>query len=537
MIMPEEIEGQTTSRLDTGRYVDIVRRRHLQFLAPLFLGWLAVWGSSWILPPRYKSGTLILVEQPTMPNSLVAPNVNEDLQDRLQSMTQQILSRTRLLLIIDKLNLYGEKHRVLTPDQKVALMRKDIDVELVRDPQNQAITAFRISYSAPDPREAQQVTGELTNLFIDENTRVREQESEDTTRFMEDQVTSARSSLADQDAKVRAFQSQHEGELPDQQASNLQILSGLQAELQNEQDALNAATQERVYHQSLIDQYRALQGTSRTTTGAPTGLAGVDQRLESLRAKLADLSTRYTDQYPEIQDLKEEIAKTEKTREQLIANMQSGVSGKQLKADNASPVVTDPAQDGPFLQLQSQLQADQIEISNREQAIASLKLRISQYQARLSEEPAVEQQLADLTRGYDQSKANFDDLLKKESESQMATSMEQMQEGERFTMIDPPSLPIKPDFPNRLKMCGMGLGVGFALGILIVAGLEFLDDRLHTEQQIRNLLPVTVVAEVPNISSPHDEGKRKRRLVLGWAMTALIVAAIAGGSAFSYLHD
>ena len=535
--MPEEIEEQTASQFDIGRYVDILRRRHLQFLIPLFLGWLLVWGSSWILPPRYKSGTLILVEQPTMPNNLVAPNVNDNLQDRLQSITQQILSRTRLLLIIGKLNLYRDDHRALTPDQKVALMRKDIDIELVRDAQNQAITAFRVSYSAPDPRQAQQVTSELTNLFIDENTRVREQESEDTTRFMEDQVTSARSSLADQDAKVRAFQAQHEGELPDQEASNLQILSGLQSQLQNEQDALNAATQQRVYHQSLIDQYRALQGTTGTTTGAPTGLPGIDQRLETLRAKLADLSTRYTDAYPEIQDLKEEIANTEKTRERLIANMQRDVSGKQAKTDSQSPVVTDPAQDAPFLQLQSQLQSDRLEISNREQAIASLKSRISQYQARLSEEPAVAQQLADLSRGYDQSQKNYNDLLQKESESQMATSMEQMQEGERFTMIDPPSLPIKPDFPNRLKMCGAGLGAGVALGLLIVGGLEFFDDRLHSDEQIRKLLPVVVISEIPEIASLDDERNRRRRLILGWAMTALIVAAIAGGSAFSYLHD
>ncbi len=537
--MPEEVEEQTTQQLDTGRLLDIIRRRHIHFLIPLFLGWLVVWGSSWVLPPRYKSGTLILVEQPTMPNNLVAPNVNDNLQDRLQSITEQILSRTRLLLIIDKLNLYRDGHRAMTPDQKVALMRKDIDIELVRDVQNQAITAFRVSYLAPDPREAQQVTSELTNLFIDENTRVREQESEDTTRFMVDQVASARSSLADQDAKVRAFQAQHEGELPDQEQTNLQILSGLQSQLQNEQDALNAVKQQRVYHQTLIDQYRAMQGTTHTANGSPTDLAGVDQRLETLRTKLADLSTRYTDRYPEVQDLKAEIAKTEKTRDQLIANMQNAVNGKEQKTERNSQtqVLTDPAQDAPFLQLQSQLQADQVEIANREQAIASLKSRINEYQARLSEEPAIEQQFADLTRGYDQSQKNYNDLLQKEKDSQMATSMEQMQEGERFTMIDPPSLPIKPDFPNRLKMCGAGLGAGVALGLLIVAGLESLDDRLHTDQQIRNLLPVAVVAEVPSISSPQDEGKRKRRLVLGWAMTALIVAAIAGGSAFSYLHD
>ena len=130
--MEEIYEEQNSEGLDIQRYLEIVRRRHIHFLIPLFLGWLIVWGASWVLPVRYKSGTLILVEQPTMPKNYVEPNVSDDLQNRLQSITQQILSRTRLLLIIDKLHLYGDGHHQITPDEKVELMRKDIDIELVR---------------------------------------------------------------------------------------------------------------------------------------------------------------------------------------------------------------------------------------------------------------------------------------------------------------------------------------------------------------------------------------------------------------------
>lgn len=532
--MPEEFEEQK-SQLDIGRYLDITRRRYIYFLVPLFVGWLLVWGSCWFLQPRYKSSTLILVEQPTMPRNYVTPNVNDDLQDRLQSISQQIFSRTRLLLIIDKLHLYADKHGRMTPDGKVAAMRKDIDpIDLVRDPSNGAISAFRISYSAPDPRIAQEVTSELTNLFIDENTRVREQESVDTTQFIRGQLDSARASLADQEAKVRAFQSMHEGELPTQQASNLQILSGLQAQLQNEQDALNTAKQQRVYSQSLIDQYRSTQGTPRTAAGAPTGLAAIDQQLETLRTKLADLSTKYTERYPAVQQVKDEIAKTEKQREQLIANLKNRVDDK-TKTENSPQTDGDPAQNAIILQLQSQLKADDIEIANREQSILSLKARINDYQGRLSAEPGVEQQLADLTRGYDQSKANFDDLLKKENDSQMATSMEQMQEGERFTMLDPPSLPIKPDFPNRLKMCGAGLGVGLLLGIAVVAGVEFFDDRIYSEKEIQAILPVGVISEIPEIVTPADVRGGKIKMVLGWMFAAVVILSILVGTAISYL--
>ena len=115
--------------------------------------------------------------------------------------------------------------------------------------------------------------------------------------------------------------------------------------------------------------------------------------------------------------------------------------------------------------------SNQLEIKNRESSIESLKERIDEYQGRLNMAPATEQELADLTRGYDQSKANYDDLLKKKEQSVMATSMEETQQGERFTMLDPPSLPSKPDFPNRLKFCGFGLGVGLALGFPCCRGI------------------------------------------------------------------
>ncbi|MGD0445057.1 MAG: hypothetical protein ABSA39_14075 [Edaphobacter sp.] len=535
--MEEILEEQHSEGPDIQNYLNIVRRRHVHFLIPLFLGWLMVWGASWILPVGYRSSTLILVEQPTMPKNYVTPNVVDDLQNRLQSITQQILSRTRLLLIIDKLHLYNDSRRQITADEKVERMRKDVDIELVRDSRGDQITAFRIYYSARDPHIAQQVTSELTDLFINENLKVRQQQSEDTTQFIESQLENARAILAEQEAKVREFKGQHEGELPTQEASNLQILSGLQSQLQSEQDNLSTAKQQRVYLQTLIEQYRNLHTTSRSADGTPTGLAEIDQDLARLRTKLADLSSRYTDHYPEVENVKNEIAKTEKTRTMLVAEMKSkGSEGKKVD-DGAGRDALDPSQSSTLLQLQGQLQANQAEIANREQAVIGLKTRVNSYQDRLNSSPAREQQLADLTRGYDQSKENYDDLLKKKNESAMATSMEQMQQGERFSMIDPPSLPLKPDFPNRLKFCGIGLGAGFALGLVLVAGLEFMDHRLHSEKEIKVLLPMVILSEIPEVVSLSDERKAKMRMTVGWAMAALVVTTILAGSAFSYLHN
>jgi polysaccharide chain length determinant protein (PEP-CTERM system associated) len=462
-----------------------------------------------------------------MPEHYVAPNVNENLQDRLQSITQQILSRTRLLLIIDKLKLYGGPDAKTSPDDKVELMRKDIKIELVRDTRNNEITSFRINYSAHDPVVAQQVTSELTGLFINENGRVRLAQSEDTTKFIEKQLEDARAILADQEAKVRLFQGAHVGVLPTQEASNLQILGGLQGQLLNEQNSLSTAKQQRVYYQTLIEQYRNLHANSRTVDGIPGGLPAIDQELDRLKGQLADLSSRYTDLYPDVVKVKKQIARTERLRQELMDAPKTGSSSAALDSANQSPAM---------LQVQSQLQANQTEIGNRERAIAGLQARIGEYQGRLNEEPATEQQLAELTRGYDQSKANYDELLKKKNQSVMATSMEQMQQGERFTILDPPSLPLKPDFPNRLEFCGIGLAAGLALGFIVVVGFEFFDDSMHGEKEIMAMLPIAVISEIPEIESPLDEERNRRRLVFGWTMAAVVIASILVGSTLSFLR-
>ncbi len=537
--MADAPQAQKVERIDFDRYIDLVRRRHLHFLIPLLVCWLLIWGASWVVKPLYKSSTLILVEQPTMPKDYVQPNVSDNLQDRLQSITQQILSRTRLLMIIGKLNLYGGAGKSLSTDDKIDRMRKDISVELVRDSRNDQITAFRIFYTAHDPHIAQLVTRELTNLFVNENLRVRQEQSENTTKFLEDQLETARETLAQQEAKVRQFQSAHEGQLPTQQATNLQILSGLQAQLQSEQDALNTAKQQRVYFQALLQQNAADRTAGRTSTAAPGGLAAIDAQLAKLRAQLSDLKSRYTDRYPDVLSVKQQIAEAEQMRQRLIADAKrtTGTNAQGTTSASTADEAGDVPPNRSTMELQGQIQANKLEIANRERSVEELKARIGEYQSRLNAAPATEQQLADLTRGYDQSKANYDDLLKKKNASAVATSMERMQQGERFTMLDPPSLPSKPDFPNRLKFCGIGLLIGIGMGILIAGAFEYFDDRLHDDKDIKELLNAVVISELPEITDSVEDKLHKRRMIFGWATAAVVLCTILVGSAVSILHQ
>jgi protein tyrosine kinase modulator len=534
--MVEEFEDKDSGSVNLRQYLPLARRRLWHFLVPLFLGWLTVWSVSWVLPSVYRSGTLILVAQPTMPKDYVVPNVSGNLQERLQSITQQILSRTRLLHIIDELHLYGEAGRRLTPDEAVERMRKDIEIELVRD--HDQLTAFNVYYSSYDPHVAQKVTSELTNLFISENLEMRQRQSEDTTKFLESQLEGARNSLAEQEAKIRVFKDQHPGELPTQLQSNLTILGGVQSQLQNEEDALNAAKHQDAYLQSLLNQYRSVQRSSKTGDGAPMALPALDQELNKLKGQLADLSSRYTDRHPDVRKLKEQIARTEKMRSDTVAGLNTKSTNTQANAGTgAGPRDETELQDlGPMLQLQGQLQANQVEIANREHAIDGLKAQVNVYQARLNQEPVREQQLTDLTRGYEQSKANYDDLLKKKNGSEMATSMELRQQGEHFRILDPPSLPLKPTSPNRLKLCGIGLVVGVLLGAAVSAGAELIDDRLFSEEELKELVPAVVLSEIPNLATAEEEEKQLKSVMLGWVAASVAFAVMLAGTALSYFR-
>jgi uncharacterized protein involved in exopolysaccharide biosynthesis len=195
-------------------YWAVLKRRRWWLILPLVVGWGLVLAASWFIPEQYKSQTVILVEQQKVPANYVQPNVTMDLQGRLQSMSEQILSRTRLLGIINKLNLYSNERGHTDPDSMVDRMRKDINIELVTTARGAELTAFKISYTGPSPMVVQQVTGELTSLFIDENLKTRTQASEDTTAFLENQLSEARRDLDEQERRLREFKSKYLGELP-----------------------------------------------------------------------------------------------------------------------------------------------------------------------------------------------------------------------------------------------------------------------------------------------------------------------------------
>lgn len=525
--MEEDFQDKPTEIPDLNSVLGVLRRRRWHFLLPLFAGWLVVWGASWFLPSVYRSGTLILVEQPAVPERLVASNIDNDIQRQLDSITQQILSRTRLLQIIDRLNLYPNDRVHKTPDDLVEVMRKDIEIELSKG-DDRKLSAFNIYYSNRDPKMAQLATSELASLFISENLEQRQKRSENTTQFLEDQLVQARQKLSEQEARMREFKDRHIGELPSQTQSNLQILGGLQSQLQAQEDSLNRARQQNTYLESLLGQYRNLDRGSKPGE-TPVGLAAIDRELERLRAQLADLTSRYTEKHPDVRKTKEQIAATERTRERAVAQMNSA------EAPDPGAAATS-VKSAPVLELESQLKANRSEIANRQAEIRDLQNKVGEYQGRLNRAPLMEQQFADINRDYDQSKAYYDSLLAKKNQSEMATDLEKTQQGEHFRMLDPPNLPVKPDKPNRLKLCLMGLMAGIVLGGGTAAAFEMAGGKVHTEREIKKLAPFEILAEIPTLPTVEEQAAARRGHLLAGAAAAAILFMILAGSAITYLR-
>ena len=492
-------------------YWAIAVRRRWMILLPLFLCWVIVWVASWLLPSTYKSEALILVEQQKVPEQYVVPNVTVSLQDRLQSMTQQILSRTRLQATIDRLHLYSGQRDMgglMQPGDAVEQMRKDIKIDLVDSAARPGqLTAFKIAYSAGSPELARRVNTELTSLFIEENLKMQQQLSESTTAFLQSQLEEARGKLAEQEAKVRAFQAVHFGDLPSQTQTNVQILTGLQNQLLSIQQALDRAKQQKLYLESLQQQYQSAQANISTEDPSVPSTQSLTKELEELHRKLQDALSRLTEEHPDVVALKEKIARTEKLKKDQEAEIASHPNtGKDPNA--VDPSVAAEVQHGSttsMMQVQSQLKSNKLEIENYEQRAKELESQISSYRSRLNLTPQTEQKLADISRGYEESKANYNSLLQKQNQSQLATSLEQRQQGEQFRILDPPNLPSRPSAPNHLLLSLGGLLAGAALGLGLAAIFEMTNPLVRQENDLEGLIPTRVLVGIPHLNVPGED--------------------------------
>jgi len=508
-------------------YWAIARRRRWWLILPLFVGWALVLTASFFMTPKYRSETVIIVEPQRVAEQYVVPNISADMQERLQSMMQQILSRTRLQGIISRFHLYDSGRGGVDSDGSVLQMRRDIKIDVVSGRPGE-LSAFKISYSAPSGLLAQQVTNELTSLFIDENMHSRQRLSDNTTAFLESQMESARKDLSQQEEKLRDFKSKHLGELPEQLEVNTQILSGLETRLQAASEALDEASQQRTYMAALSSRS---QGTAIGDQNLEaTTPAAVAEQLNRLNAQLVDLSSRYTPNHPDVRRVKEKIAAAERLQQRLEADAASG------KAQTAT-AIAGSHDASRALQAKSESGDAGLKIAHREREIKKLERQIETYQSRLNMAPLREQQLAEITRDYSQAKTNYESLLAKKNQSEMAARLEKRQGEELFRIIDPPNLPQKPYKPDRLTFSLLGLAVGMLLALAVTALVETIDARIYREEDLSGLISKPVLGGIPLLRSESEERRARQFQQLEVMAASVLLAVIPAMTLFTYYRN
>ena len=485
------------------------------------------------IPNRYTSEATLIVVPQQVPARYVTPNTETNIADALQAMTQDVLSRARLLELIDQFGLYSKQRQRLAPEEVIELMRDYIDIKPADPtPGHKEINSFKISFVAEKAALAQEVTSKLTSFFIQANLKTREDQATNTTNFLQAQLESAKSKLTAQEEKVRDFKAQYLGELPEQQQGNLAIFNGAQLQLQNLESSLDRAQQQRVYLESLISGYQRLAARGAPVSGVVPGsetprslspLQIAQNDLARLQIEQAKLLNTYKSAYPEVRAIESEIS----TVKALIESLRT--AGNPSQANNASEpartpqakVTTEtPEEDSSIAQLKSQLESNKLDIENIMKYEVQQKAVISQYQNRLNLTPVREQQLAGILRDYDLSKQDYTDLLGKEQQSQLATSLEKQQGGQQFRLVEPPSLPDLPSSPKRIKFSLMGVGGGLFLGLVVAFFTEFARPTFHTAREVSQRFGAPLVIGLPMVLI----GSEKRRRV--WKKTFELV----GGS-------
>jgi polysaccharide chain length determinant protein (PEP-CTERM system associated) len=496
-------------------YLTIVRRRRWMIVIPALLGAVAGYILSLHLPKRYTSHTVILVQQPTVPDSYVKSVVSEDLNQRLASMREQILSRTRLQQLVEHFGLFKTDSE-WGPLKVVSRLVHKGDVEHVpmedlvnglhklitvtplnpmAGTRSTELPGFNVDVTLGEARLAQQVCQEITSMFMEQNLRLRQQQVEETTQFLGNQLDDAKAKLDEQDAKLAAFQSRYIGELPEDENTNLTLLAGMTPQLQATTQALNQAQQDKAFTESLLDQQLAAWRASKGGQNSQT----VEQQLRELQDQLLSKQGHYTELHPDVVKLKKDIASLQK-----LANASTNVDA-QPNEQQRRVAVDEPPE---IQQFRARLHQIELTIAQKRHEQEELQRQIKTLQARIQSSPMIQQQFKALTRDHQTALDFYNDLLKKRNESQMATELERRQEGQQFRVLDPPSLPEQPSFPKPTVFGLGGLAAGLILGLAMVQFFESYDKSMRTKQDVELYLGGPALALISSM----DAAQKKKRM-------------------------
>ncbi|MCG6533336.1 MAG: chain-length determining protein [Syntrophales bacterium LBB04] len=500
-----------------GDLVDVMRRRRWSLVLPALLIFIAASVVAVALPSYYRSSSTILIEEQEIPRDFVLATVTSYAEQRLQTINQRIMSTTRLLEIINRFGLYRDLRSSYTLEEIIARMRKDIRLQTISAEvvdrrtgrPTSATIAFSLSYEGKNPEVVQQVANVLASLYLEENLKVREQQTRGASRFLEEEANGLLQQLSSTEARISEFKQQNIDTLPELLQVNLQGLDRVERDVEKLNDQVKTMKEREEYLQSQL-------------ASIPTDVQGQDKTLlKELKAKLVQLQSRFSDKYPDVIKTKTEIAELEKR-----VVLQQKPEGKLLTRKEGLPIVEQP--DNPaFVTLAAQLASTQSEIASLQRQLSDTNKKREEYHKRAEATPRVEEAYRLLTIERNNLQLKYDDLMRKLMEARVAHGLEKEQMSERFTMIDPPKLPEKPISPNipAILLIGLVLGVGGGTGAASLK--EYSDKSVRGFADLARVTSVPVLASIPVIVTWRDRVrlKRKRLLIAGVSAAVIVVTA------------
>lgn len=481
--------------LTIDEYMAMLRRRLwiILCLAALVSGGAYLYSRT--LPNEYKSHTLVLVQQPKVNQRFVTPVVDAQINQRLESMREQLLTPTPLSAVVEQFHLYETLAPHSSPTERARLLKQAVQVTPVHSVSQSpwsGIQAFTVSVTLYNPHLAQQVCERLTSLLLKENATWQAEAVQDTTDFLSTQISNAKQALDAQDAKLTAFKLRYLGKLPDDAQTNMGILSGLNSQLEAATEALSRAQQNKIYLESQLGQQMAAWKATRSGNNALT----LEEQLAEMRSKLVDLQAKYTDNYPDVISLKSNIAQLQKKVDAANA------SDTQASSPNSTtPAYAVPPQ---IQQLRQDIRQYDQTIQDRTKQQAALEKKINEYQARVQMSPVVEQQFTELTRNYQTALEFYRGLLTKQAQADMGANLQKSQQSTTFRVIDPASVPLGPAGPNRPFYAGAGMVGGLCLGLAIALWLELRDKAIRSERDVEFYLQAPTLALIPWVEERHN---------------------------------
>ncbi len=459
-----------------------VRRKWWIAIPAVLVPALVIWIGT-RLPRQYESNAVVMVDPQKIPTEFVRPG--SDTTERLEVIQEEVVSQPRLEAIAMELGLAGR----VGAERAANSIRKNMDVEVLKaGGDDSPITGYKITFTGSSPAVAQAVTARIANLFVEENQSWSSQEAVGTHQFLSDQLAKAKAQLDAQQEKLEEFKAAHLGALPEQEASNLALIGQYQNLLQANSEAIDRASQQKVYLESLLD---ASQGSAHGVASAPSPL---QVELQKAKDQLAAARQIYTDSYPDVVALRQQVASLE----------------QQLKNEPKQKSSELTASTGPTMlqQLQSQLLAVQQEIEERTERQAALQVQLKSLQGQVQVVPEVQSQYEQLNQDFTELQKNYESLLEKQQSAGMAAELQQTDNRGGFQIVDPATLPLVPSGPNLLIINSAGIVGGILLGCLIGLIVDLSDATIHNCADLERYVELPMIISLPNFEKGAAGTKR-----------------------------